>query len=204
MTDRPMFTLAEAVRASDRSRSTLQRDLKAGRIDGAHRADPADPASPWVIPADGLVAAGYRLHAPTPDAAAADSDPAPDPSTAVAADLADLRRRAEVAEALATERAATLGGARIPAAGELPARCYVRTQSGLRRLRAMVDRDAPVRCWVRPSPIEWIPLNENHPPDAEHPWAVAHPILCALRLAADPARGREVVEGWGLVPGVGQ
>lgn len=112
MTDRPTFTLAEAVRASDRSRSTLQRDLKAGRIDGAHRADPADPASPWVIPADGLVAAGYRLHAPTPAAAPGDSAPEPDPSTAVAADLADLRRRAEVAEALAAERATTLADLR--------------------------------------------------------------------------------------------
>ncbi len=111
MTDRPTFTLAEAVRASDRSRSTLQRDLKAGRIDGAHRADPADPASPWVIPAAGLVAAGYRLHAPAPPAAA-DSAPEPDPSTAAAADLADLRRRAEVAEALAAERAATLADLR--------------------------------------------------------------------------------------------
>ncbi|MCB0977129.1 MAG: hypothetical protein KDB02_06680 [Acidimicrobiales bacterium] len=101
------------------------------------------------------------------------------------------------------ERAATLGGARIPAAGELPARCYVQSPGLLRRVRALVDRDEPVRCWVRPAPIEWIPLNEEHPIDEDHPWAVAHPVLCALRLAADPARGREVVEGWGILPGVG-
>jgi hypothetical protein len=25
--------------------------------------------------------------------------------------------------------------------------------------------------------------------------------VCALRLAADPARGREIVEAWGIVPG---
>jgi hypothetical protein len=48
--------------------------------------------------------------------------------------------------------------------------------------------------------VQWVPLNEEHPPDDEHPWAVAHPVLCAVRLAADPARGREIVEDWGVVP----
>lgn len=99
------------------------------------------------------------------------------------------------------ERAATLGGARIAAAGELPARCYVRSASALRRLRGLVDRDEPTRCWVRAAPVEWVPLNEEHPRDDEHPWSVAHPVLCAVRLAADPARGREIVEDWGIVPG---
>lgn len=98
------------------------------------------------------------------------------------------------------ERAATLGGARIAAAGEIPARCYVRSAAALRRLRGWVDRDAPTRSWVRPAPIEWVPLNDDHPPDDAHPWSVAHPVLCAVRLAADPARGREIVEDWGIVP----
>jgi hypothetical protein len=98
------------------------------------------------------------------------------------------------------ERAATLGGARIAAAGELPARCYVRSPGALRRLRSLVDRDEPTRSWIRPSPVEWLPLNDEHPPDAQHPWSVAHPMLCAVRLAADPARGREIVEDWGIVP----
>lgn len=101
------------------------------------------------------------------------------------------------------ERAATLGGARIAAAGDLPARCYVRSASALRKLRGLVDRDAPTRCWVRRAPVSWLPLNDEHPPDDEHPWAVAHPVLCAVRLAADPARGREIVEDWGVVPGTG-
>jgi hypothetical protein len=115
----------------------------------------------------------------------------------------------ELAERLATtdlvrvdERAATLGGARIAAAGDLPARCYVRTAGLLRRARNLADRDAPVRCWVRRAPVEWLPLNDEHPPDDAHPWQVAHPVLCALRLAADPARGREIVEDWGLVDAV--
>ncbi len=103
------------------------------------------------------------------------------------------------------ERAATLGGARIAAVGDLPARTYVRSASALRRVRGLADRgprdvERPVRCWVRASPVTWLPLNGDHPPDAAHPWAVGHPQLCALRLAADPARGREIVEDWGIVP----
>lgn len=99
------------------------------------------------------------------------------------------------------ERAATLGGARIAAAGALPARCYVRSPGALRKLRSMSQRDVPTRCWVRRAPVSWLPLNEDHLPDAEHPWSVGHPILCAVRLAADPARGREIVDDWGVVPG---
>ena len=104
------------------------------------------------------------------------------------------------------ERAATLGGARIAAVGDRPARCYVRSASALRRARALGDRgprdvERPVRCWVRASPVTWLPLNVDHPPDADHPWAIGHPQLCALRLAADPARGREIVDDWGIVPG---
>lgn len=98
------------------------------------------------------------------------------------------------------ERAATLGGARIAAAGDLPARCYVRTASALRRARSLADRDQPVRSWVRSAPVTWLPSNEQQSFDAAHPWHVAHPIVCALRLAADPSRGREIVEQWGIVP----
>jgi hypothetical protein len=99
------------------------------------------------------------------------------------------------------ERAATLGGARIPAVGDLPARCYVPTAGGLRRALRLADRSRPVRSWVRAAPVSWLPSNEDHPPDDTHPWLVAHPILCALRLAGDPARGREIVDTWGIVPG---
>lgn len=99
------------------------------------------------------------------------------------------------------ERAATLGGARIPAAGDLPARCYLPSAGTLRRARAMVDRDRPTRTWVRRAPVTWLPENLDHPPDLAHPWRVAHPMVCALRLAVDPSRGREIVETWGIVPG---
>jgi hypothetical protein len=121
---------------------------------------------------------------------------------ALAAPLETVAARAGGGEGLirVDERAATLGGARIAAAGALPARCYVRSAAALRKLRSLVDRDAPTQCWVRRSPVTWLPLNDEHPPDDQHPWAVAHPVLCAVRLAADPARGREIVEDWGVVP----
>jgi hypothetical protein len=99
------------------------------------------------------------------------------------------------------ERAATLGGARIAAAGDLPARAYLPSAAALRRVRSLVQHEAPTRCWVRTAPVTCLPENTEHPPSADHPWRVAHPIVCALRLAADPARGREVVESWGIVPG---
>ncbi len=99
------------------------------------------------------------------------------------------------------ERAATLGGARIAAAGDLPARAYVPTAGTLRRARGLVDRDEPTRSWVRLSPVHWLPELDGWPPDPDHPWRIAHPVVCALRLATDPARGREIVESWGIVPG---
>lgn len=98
------------------------------------------------------------------------------------------------------ERAATLGGARIAAVGDLPARAYLTTAGALRRARSLASRDRPIETWVRAAPVRWLPSNPDHHADAEHPWRVAHPIVCALRLAADPARGREIVEAWGVVP----
>jgi len=117
----------------------------------------------------------------------------PEPIDAVAASLgAGALTRVD-------ERAATLGGARINAAADLPARCYV-NKASLRRLRHMVDPDRSARTWVRLSPVQWLPELDGFEPDADHPWRVAHPILCALRLGADRARGREIVEDWGVVP----
>ncbi|MFM7069347.1 MAG: hypothetical protein ACKOYM_07795 [Actinomycetes bacterium] len=97
------------------------------------------------------------------------------------------------------ERAATMGGAKITAAGDLPARLYVTSAGALRKARTLTDRDQPTKAWVRLAPITWLPDNDVHPPSTTQPWRVAHPILCALRLAADPSRGKEIVEAWGLV-----
>ncbi len=121
--------------------------------------------------------------------------------TPLAVPVAELGNRvgAEVVVRV-DERAATLGGARIAAVTDLPARCYLTSPAAFRRSRQFVDRDAPPRTWVRNPPVRWLPLNDEHPADDAHPWQVAHPLVCALRLAADPARGREIVEAWGIVP----
>lgn len=120
----------------------------------------------------------------------------------VSVPLADVAAKVGADELLRVdERAATLGGAHIAAAADLPARCYVRSASALRRARSLGQRGEPARCWVRLAPVAWLPENDDHRPDADHPWHVAHPLVCALRLAADPARGREMVDAWGIVPG---
>ncbi len=122
--------------------------------------------------------------------------------TAVPADLPDV---VEVlgADALVRvdERAATLGGARIAAAGSLPARCYLHGRGALRRVRSAFGTSGEARTFLRPSPVTWLPELDGFGPDADHPWHVAAPMVCALRLAKDPARGREIVEDWGVVPG---
>ncbi|UDY35559.1 hypothetical protein [Dermatobacter hominis] len=99
------------------------------------------------------------------------------------------------------ERAATLGGARIAAAADLPARCYVHGRAALRRARAALGTTGTARTFLRLSPVRWLPELDAYGPDDEHPWHVAAPMVCALRLARDPARGREIVEDWGIVPG---
>lgn len=99
------------------------------------------------------------------------------------------------------ERAATLGGARIPAAGDLPARVYITASGVLRRARRLADPQLPARSWIREAPIDWVPTHSDYPPNDDHPWLIAHPMICALRLARDRARGREIVADWGIVPG---
>ena len=121
---------------------------------------------------------------------------------ALAAPLAEVAERLPTRELVRVdERAATLGGARIAAAGDLPARCYVESSASLRRLRPLNDRNQPTKTLVRLAPIKWIPELEGFGPTDDFPWRIAHPMMCALRLAADMSRGREIVEAWGIIPG---
>jgi len=99
---RLMLTITEAADAAGKSRS-IGRLLDAGRLDGAEK----DDAGTWRIPVDSLIAVGLTLHAPTPpDATPTPETPPADTLDALRAELADWRRRAEVAEAIAAERAA--------------------------------------------------------------------------------------------------
>lgn len=106
----PALGMAEAIRASGMSRSTLQRRLKDGEIPGAHRG----PDGTWRIPVAGLVGAGFLAGTTPPDAPSL-SGPVGESGPTSAGDAAEIARlRAEVerlraerdiAHALATERA---------------------------------------------------------------------------------------------------
>jgi hypothetical protein len=104
MTDTPTpayMTLGEATRAVDASRSTLQRRLKAGDIEGAYR----DGGGVWRIPFSGLIAAGLAPRTTPAD------DTTEGMTTAEMDPTAEVERlRAELAhvKAIADERAATV------------------------------------------------------------------------------------------------
>lgn len=98
MTNGPTFSMSEAVEACSCSRSTLRRKLKTGAIDGATQ----DDTGQWRIPIAALVAAG--LMAPTtkpadPEPPALAMPVKPDELERLREQNAELRRRAEVAEA---------------------------------------------------------------------------------------------------------
>ena len=109
---RPTLTVSAAAAATGKSRRTIGRLLDAGRLDGAEQ----DEAGTWHIPVDALIAAGLTLHAPSPpDVTPTDATPLaprPDDLDRLRAEVADWRRRAEVAEAVAAERAAALNDVR--------------------------------------------------------------------------------------------
>jgi len=107
---RPTFTVSAAAEATGKSRRTIGRLLDDDLLPGAYR----DESGAWCIPTEGLLAAGLALHAPSPPdvAPAAAIAAAVDPVDALRAELADMRRRAEVAEAIAIERGAALDDVR--------------------------------------------------------------------------------------------
>lgn len=99
MTTDDRLTAAEVAEITGKSRRTIGRMLNAGRLPGAELT-----AQGWRIPRTALA----DLDAEQATASTA----APDPLTELRAELADWRRRAEVAEAVAAERADALADAR--------------------------------------------------------------------------------------------
>lgn len=133
MDDRPTFNILGAAHATGASRRTIARMLVDGRISGASKVD-----GEWQIPLASLLAAGLRLHAPSPpDAPSTTTTP---PDTTTSAELALLRaenvrlsHRAEMAEALATERAEALADLRSVIAKLPPALEAARQKRWFRR-----------------------------------------------------------------------
>lgn len=123
---RPELTITEAAKATGVDRRTIARKLDADAFPNAHRdvGRQGQPESgPWLIPVTDLIGAKLRVHQP----AGPDVPTTTDPDTDLRAELADWRRRAEVAEhrrelaehdrdaarAVATERAESLADLRF-------------------------------------------------------------------------------------------
>lgn len=113
-TARPRWSVSEAAKRAGVARSTVQRYLAQGRMPGAYRT--ADGV--WSIGVEDLLAAGLMPDRPSPPDQAAEGVPhahaqAPAGDGAeqarriaeLEAELAETRRRADVAEAIARERA---------------------------------------------------------------------------------------------------
>ncbi|CAB4760157.1 MAG: hypothetical protein F2754_10400 [Actinobacteria bacterium] len=99
MDDRPTFNILGAAHATSASRRTIARMLVDGRIAGASKVE-----GEWQIPLASLLAAGLKLHAPSPPDAPSSSTTTP-PGTTSSAELELLRaenvrlsHRAELAE----------------------------------------------------------------------------------------------------------
>ncbi|MFI8258893.1 helix-turn-helix transcriptional regulator [Streptomyces filamentosus] len=93
---RPLLTQREAAAACGVSRSTIRRRREAGELPGCVQ----DEERGWLIPVDALLAAGFRLNAPTPpenaSAPAAEGGAAAAPAPAEAGgDVAGLRAELE-------------------------------------------------------------------------------------------------------------
>ena len=99
------LTITQAAAAADVHPRTIRRHLP--RFPGAHQSGRSGSMSgPWLIPVDDLLAAGFKVNAveeETPEAPRADLPPMNE-LEALRAEVADLRLRAEVAEARAEER----------------------------------------------------------------------------------------------------
>jgi peptidoglycan hydrolase CwlO-like protein len=101
-----VFTISQAARIAGVHRNTVRRYLDAGKFPGAFR---EDRAAPWQIPISELIAAGLKIRAPSTrdpegqqrDRALRDMQRQID---SLAAQVHDLTRRAESAEALLAER----------------------------------------------------------------------------------------------------
>ncbi|MGW9454191.1 helix-turn-helix transcriptional regulator [Streptomyces sp. NPDC055632] len=95
-TPRPLLSQGEAASACGVSRSTIRRRREAGELPGCVQ----DEERGWLIPVEALLAAGFRLDAPTPPEDAASAGPAAETAGPAAAgtvgeDVAVLRAELE-------------------------------------------------------------------------------------------------------------
>ena len=101
---RPRWSATEAAKRAGVSRSTIQRMIADGRLEAEK-----DPDGNWVIALEALLAAGLRVDRPSPpEDAQTPAQSAPDPAhraLELETELAQWKTRAQIAEAIAAERA---------------------------------------------------------------------------------------------------
>ena len=132
------LTVTQAAEAVGVHRRTITRKLDAGLLPGAHR---DGPGGTWLIPWTALLSAGYELVTP----ADKPSTPAPAPNTdeldRLRAQVAEWQARAQVAEAVATERE------RVIVAQELALRALTAGPDVTQAEPLTPAPSAPVRRW---------------------------------------------------------
>ncbi|MFJ3819263.1 helix-turn-helix transcriptional regulator [Streptomyces sp. NPDC090056] len=193
-TARPLLTQREAASACGVSRSTIRRRREAGELPGCVQ----DEERGWLIPVEALLAAGFRLNAPSPpeDAVPAGSPvPAVGPAAAgtvgedVAALRAELEReRREHAEA---RHQAALATAEARHQAELAA--AVRTQLAAKE-EHIEDLRAALRA-LTPAP-ERAAIEQNAHPTAQAGVVVPGQVQPERAVSADAEAGPEVRRRW--------
>ncbi len=139
------LTLTEAAELTGRHRSTIRRAYDAESFPNARMGRTAQRRPQIEIPVSDLRAAGFTVRAP-----ATEPTQPPQPSDATAAELArlreenaELRRRAEVAEARAAERQLHLDSLRISLRMLEPGPAVEGTERPIQRPEAGPGRSGP-------------------------------------------------------------
>lgn len=108
MSERPRLTITEAARAAGKHRNSIRRRLDAGQFPNAQK----NPVGVVEIPVEDLLAAGLELNRPAPPAPAVQAHETPEVDR-LREQVQELEHRAELAEALASERERALDDLRV-------------------------------------------------------------------------------------------
>jgi hypothetical protein len=136
----------------------------------------------------------------TPFAADLARQPIPDERLATALRLGFQHPSDETGWALTESRAAAAYGAPIAIGSAYPPDFYVPdkvvAQRATRLLGIATDPDSRA-ARIRVAPIKTVcSRREDMSDETNEELPLAHPLFVALDLAADPTRGREVLDGW--------
>ncbi len=99
---------------------------------------------------------------------------------------------------LADAQAAAAWGAPVVVAGDAPPDFYVPTQQIVRNARTLLGAAefGQHACTVAVAPAPYVCRRRLHAPKAKGSAPAPTPVVAALDLAHDPARGRETLERW--------